>query len=127
MSMRPAAAAALSAMDTEDAGEAAVCGAAEALPAPAGSGAGALDGAASGGAAAAAFGLVAAEPGNRPEPRRGLFAGLPGALAVGVAAAIGGLAGLVVGELTGTLIAGTGFAAGNGADDFASPPPPAAT
>src|SRR5207248_6740655 len=111
MSMRPAAAAALSAVDTEDAGEAAaVCGAAEALPAPAGSGAGALDGAASGGAAAAAFGLVAAEPGNRPEPRRGLFAGLPGALAVGVAA-IGGLAGLVVGELTGALMAGTGSAA----------------
>src|SRR5205814_9113707 len=99
MSMRPVAAAALSVVDTEDAGEAAaVCGAAEALPAPAGSGAGALDGAASGGAAAAAFGLVVAAtvPGNRPEPRRGLFAGLPRAFAAGVAAAIGGLAGVVV-------------------------------
>src|SRR5437763_14765541 len=94
MSMRPAVAAALSAVDTEDAGEAAaVCGAAEALPAPAGSGAGALEGVAAGGERAAEFGLVVdtTEPGKRPEPQRGIFAGMPGALAAGVAAAHVGL------------------------------------
>src|ERR1051325_9712967 len=131
MSMRPAVVP-LSALDGAELGEAAaVCGAAEALAAPAtgGSGAGVLAGAAavSAGRPAAAFGLVvaAAEPGNRPEPSRGVLAGLPGALAVGGGATVGGLAGAVFGELTGVLAAVAGSAAAARAGGLVFTPPAA--
>src|SRR5690349_15850455 len=132
MSMRPAAAP-LSVLAGAEPGEAAaVCGAAEAVaaPEPVGSGAGVLAGAAAVSAErpAAAFGLVvpATEPGNRPEPSRGLLAGLPGALAVGGGAKIGGLAGAVLGELTGVLAAVAGSAAAATAGAFVFTPPAAA-